>query len=186
MDSKKSCLEFLKTIENKDFRMSLEPILDACQRVGMPHLQYPSIHIAGTNGKGSTAAFLESLLRAEGLKTGLITSPHLITPQERIQINRENISWEKLWEVIQKIRGSTVRSELVEELSYFEMMVLAGFQYFAQEKIDVAIVETGMGGRLDATNVCQPSVVILTSISLDHQKYLGDTLEKIAEENVGL
>lgn len=167
----------------KDFRCDLEPMREACHLLSNPQEAYASVHIVGTNGKGSTAAFLNSLLTAAGYQVGLITSPHLIDLRERIQINRENISWEALSELVLEIASLLPDREY---LSFFEMMTLAGFHYFAKMEVDVAIVEAGMGGRLDATNVLKPQVVLFTPIALDHQTYLGDSVAKITQEKCGV
>lgn len=174
---------YLERIAGQDFRQTLVPMQEACQLLGNPQNDYTVVHIAGTNGKGSTAAFLNSILQRAGYSVGLMTSPHLIDVTERIQINRQPISWEALWEIIAKIRHTMPEDDF---LSYFEMMTLAGFEYFSQMGVDIAVVETGMGGRLDATNVVTPQIAILTTISHDHEKYLGDTLLKIAQEKCGI
>lgn len=174
---------YLERIAKRDFRPTLVPMQEVCQRLGNPQNDYTMVHIAGTNGKGSTAAFLSSILQRAGYSVGLITSPHLIDVSERIQINRQSITWEALWEVIEKIRQTLPENDF---LSYFEMMTLAGFEYFSQMGVDIAVVETGMGGRLDATNVVTPQVAVLTSISHDHEKYLGNTLMQITQEKCGI
>jgi dihydrofolate synthase/folylpolyglutamate synthase len=160
------------------------------QGLGHPETSFPSVLIAGTNGKGSTAATLASILRASGLKTGLYTSPHLIRINERIRINGDEISDDDF----ARIHGDVDR--LAERLvgdgalpwhpSFFEMMTAIAFQQFAAQKIDIAVLEVGMGGRLDATNVVEPLVSVITDISLDHQKFLGDTVGEIAREKAGI
>jgi dihydrofolate synthase/folylpolyglutamate synthase len=155
-----------------------------------PERRFPSVLIAGTNGKGSTAATLASILRASGLKTGLYTSPHLVRINERIRVNGKEISDDDFAVLHGKIDG--VAEKLVEEMdlpwhpSFFEMMTAIAFEYFAREKVELAVLEVGMGGRLDATNVVDPRVSVITDISLDHQKFLGDTLGEIAREKVGI
>jgi dihydrofolate synthase / folylpolyglutamate synthase len=155
-----------------------------------PERRFPSVLIAGTNGKGSTAATLASILRASGLKTGLYTSPHLVRINERIRINGEEISDDAFAELHGKI--DHVADTLVENTrlpwhpSFFEMMTAIAFEHFAREKVDLAVLEVGMGGRLDATNVVDPRVSVITDISLDHQKYLGNTVGEIAREKVGI
>jgi len=155
-----------------------------------PERRFPSVLIAGTNGKGSTAATLASILRASGLKTGLYTSPHLVRINERIRINGEEISDDAFAELHGKI--DHVADTLVENTrlpwhpSFFEMMTAIAFEHFAREKVDLAVLEVGMGGRLDATNVVDPRVSVITDISLDHQKYLGNTVGEIAHEKVGI
>jgi len=155
-----------------------------------PERRFPSVLIAGTNGKGSTAATLASILRASGLKTGLYTSPHLVRINERIQVNGEAISDDDFaalhGEVDQVAERLVERAELPWHPSFFEMMTAIAFEYFAREKVDLTVLEVGMGGRLDATNVVEPRVCVITDISLDHQKFLGNTVGEIAREKVGI
>ncbi len=155
-----------------------------------PEQAFPSVLIAGTNGKGSTAATLASILRASGLKTGLYTSPHLMRINERIRINGEEISDDDFarlhGEVDAVARRLVERGELPWHPSFFEMMTAIAFAYFARAKVDIAVLEVGMGGRLDATNVVEPLVSVITDISLDHQKFLGNTVGQIAREKVGI
>ena len=155
-----------------------------------PERRFPSVLIAGTNGKGSTAATLASILRASGLKTGLYTSPHLVRINERIRVNGEEISEHNfafLHAVVDRVAEKLVeRAELPWHPSFFEMMTAIAFEHFARETVDLAVLEVGMGGRLDATNVVEPRVSVITDISLDHQKYLGDTVREIAREKVGI
>ena len=158
--------------------------------LGHPERTFPSVLIAGTNGKGSTAATLASILRASGLKSGLYTSPHLIRINERIRIGGEQISDEDFAQLHRDV--DTVAEQLVAagELpwhpSFFEMMTAIAFRYFARERVNVAVLEVGMGGRLDATNVVEPLVSVIADISLDHQKYLGNTVSEIAREKAGI
>jgi dihydrofolate synthase/folylpolyglutamate synthase len=160
------------------------------QAMGHPEQGFPSALIAGTNGKGSTAATLASILGASGVKTGLYTSPHLMRINERIRINGEEISDDDFASLHAEVDG--VAEKLVESAdlpwhpSFFEMMTAIAFEYFARERVDMAVLEVGMGGRLDATNVVNPRVSVITDISLDHQKYLGNTLREIAQEKVGI
>ncbi len=155
-----------------------------------PERRFPSLLIAGTNGKGSTAATLASILWASGLNTGLYTSPHLVKINERIRVNGNEIGDDDFAELHGKI--DRIAERLVEETelpwhpSFFEMMTAIAFEYFAREKVDLAVLEVGMGGRLDATNVVEPRVSVITDISLDHQKFLGDTVGEIAREKVGI
>jgi dihydrofolate synthase / folylpolyglutamate synthase len=155
-----------------------------------PERRFPSVLIAGTNGKGSTAATLASILRESGLKTALYTSPHLVRINERIRVNGQEISDEQfaqLHEGIDRAAESLVQSgELPWHPSFFEMMTAIAFEHFANEKVDLAVLEVGMGGRLDATNVVDPRISVITDISLDHQKYLGETVSEIAREKVGI
>lgn len=160
------------------------------QAMDHPERRFPSVLIAGTNGKGSTAATLTSILRASGLKTGLYTSPHLTRINERIRVNGEEISDGDFGELHGEVDGVAenlvAKGELPWHPSFFEMMTAIAFQYFEREKIDLAVLEVGMGGRLDATNVVEPRVSVITDISLDHQKYLGNTLSEIAKEKMGI
>jgi dihydrofolate synthase/folylpolyglutamate synthase len=155
-----------------------------------PERRFPSVLIAGTNGKGSTAATLASILRTSGLKTGLYTSPHLMRINERIRINGEQISddhFAELHGTIDRAAGKLVeKTELPWHPSFFEMMTAIAFEYFARERVDLAVLEVGMGGRLDATNVVEPRVSVITDVSLDHQKFLGNTVGEIAREKVGI
>ena len=160
------------------------------QGIDHPERRFPSVLIAGTNGKGSTAATLASILRASGLKTGLYTSPHLVRINERIRVNGKNITDDEFAslhaEVDRVAEGLVERAELPWHPSFFEMMTAIAFEHFARERVDLAVLEVGMGGRLDATNVVEPRVSVITDISLDHQKYLGNTLAEIAREKVGI
>ena len=158
--------------------------------LGNPEKKFSSVLIAGTNGKGSTAATLASILRASGLKTGLYTSPHLIRINERIQINGVAIADPDFTSVHQLVED--VASQLVAggklpwHPSFFEMLTAMAFEHFARVQPEIVVLEVGMGGRLDATNVVDPRVSIITDISLDHQKFLGDTLTEIAREKAGI
>lgn len=155
-----------------------------------PEHRFPSVLIAGTNGKGSTAATLASILRVSGLRTGLYTSPHLLRLNERIRVNGEDISDEDFADLHAAV--DRIARKLVEEgglpwhPSFFEMMTAIAFEYFARRKVDLAVLEVGMGGRLDATNVVEPRVSVITDISLDHQTFLGNTVGEIAREKVGI
>jgi dihydrofolate synthase / folylpolyglutamate synthase len=155
-----------------------------------PERRFPSVLIAGTNGKGSTAATLASILRASGLKTGLYTSPHLVRINERIRINGDEIAdddFASLHGEVDRVAEKLVESvELPWHPSFFEMMTAIAFEHFAREKVDLAVLEVGMGGRLDATNVVDPRVSVIADVSLDHQKFLGNTVREIAREKVGI
>jgi dihydrofolate synthase/folylpolyglutamate synthase len=155
-----------------------------------PERRFPSVLIAGTNGKGSTAATLASILRASGVKTGLYTSPHLVRINERIRVNGLEISdddFASLQGGVDQVAERLVeRGELPWHPSFFEMMTAIAFEYFARERVDLAVLEVGMGGRLDATNVVEPLASVITDISLDHQKFLGNTVGEIAREKVGI
>ncbi|MBZ5707615.1 MAG: bifunctional folylpolyglutamate synthase/dihydrofolate synthase, partial [Acidobacteriia bacterium] len=155
-----------------------------------PERRFPGVLIAGTNGKGSTAATLASILQASGIRTGLYTSPHLVRINERIRINGEAISDDEfalLHDVVDRTAERLVsEGELPWHPSFFEMLTAIAFEYFAQRKLEMAVLEVGMGGRLDATNVIEPRVSVITDISLDHQKFLGNIVAEIAREKAGI
>jgi dihydrofolate synthase / folylpolyglutamate synthase len=155
-----------------------------------PERAFPSVLIAGTNGKGSTAATLASILRASGLKTGLYTSPHLVRINERIRVNGKEIGdddFARLHGEVDRVAERLVeQKQLPWHPSFFEMMTAIGFAFFARERVQIAVLEVGMGGRLDATNVVEPLVSVIADISLDHQKFLGTTVGEIAREKVGI
>ena len=150
--------------------------------LGNPEKRFRSIHVAGTNGKGSVSHFLASILQEAGYKVGLYTSPHLVDFRERIRINGDMIPEQAVTDFVESHR--LMFNDL--GLSFFEMTVGLAFDYFAREKVDIAVVEVGMGGRLDSTNVITPLLSIITNIGLDHTQFLGDTLEKIAGEKAGI
>jgi len=179
--------ELAQTAPHKFDLAHMRVLLEAMDH---PERRFPSVLIAGTNGKGSTAATLASILRASGLKTGLYTSPHLVRINERIQLDGEAISDEDfaaLQESVEGIADGLVkRGDLPWHPSFFEMMTAIAFEHFAREQVEIAVLEVGMGGRLDATNVVEPLVSVITDISLDHQKYLGNTVGEIAREKVGI
>ncbi len=179
----KQTVEYLDALVPRDFRLELAQVREACNMFDNPQLSFPTIHIAGTNGKGSTAAFLTSILMGSGYRVGLYTSPHLVDVRERIQIDRVPITEEALVFHAERIRDSLPEDKA---LTYFEFLTMLAFLYFQEQKVDVAVVETGLGGRLDATNVVLPQVAIITPIALDHQKHLGKTLTEIATEKCGI
>ena len=150
--------------------------------LGNPHKKLKSIHVAGTNGKGSTSHMLASILQEAGYKVGLYTSPHLKDYRERIKINGKEISEDFVCDFINKNKTFFESNDM----SFFEMTVGLAFEYFAKEKVDIAIIEVGMGGRLDATNIITPLVSVITNIGLDHTQFLGNTLELIAFEKAGI
>jgi len=158
--------------------------------VDNPERHFPSVLIAGTNGKGSTAATLASILQASGLRTGLYTSPHLVRINERIQIDGQPIGdddFALVHDMVDRIAERLVsEGELPWHPSFFEMLTAIAFEHFARRKLDMAVLEVGMGGRLDATNVVEPRVSVITDISLDHQKFLGNTVAEIAAEKAGI
>ena len=164
------------------YKADIQPTIDMMEALGNPELKFKSIHVAGTNGKGSVSHFLASILKEAGYKVGLYTSPHLVDFRERIRINGEMIPQQEVVDFVE--RNRQLFADL--KLSFFEMTVGMAFDYFAQEKVDIAVVEVGMGGRLDSTNVILPELSVITNIGLDHTQFLGDTLEKIAVEKAGI
>jgi dihydrofolate synthase / folylpolyglutamate synthase len=171
-------------------KFNLENITILLERLGRPDRAYPCVHIAGTNGKGSTAAFLERILRKAGFRTGLNTSPHLERINERIRISGEDLSDERFAEIFTRIHA--VIEELLAEgklrahPTYFECVTALAFEAFARERVDFAVIEVGLGGRLDATNVVTPVVSIITRIDFDHENFLGHSLQEIASEKAGI
>ncbi|UTW64397.1 bifunctional folylpolyglutamate synthase/dihydrofolate synthase [bacterium SCSIO 12741] len=164
------------------YKADLKTTEDLMEVLNHPYRDFPSIHLAGTNGKGSTAHMLASMLQEEGYRVGLYTSPHLKDFRERIKINGEMIPQDKVVHFVELNR----KSFEALQLSFFEWTVGLAFSYFKDEKVDIAVIETGMGGRLDSTNVITPLVSIITNIGLDHTRFLGDTIEKIAAEKAGI
>ena len=164
------------------FKKDLGNILALSEALGNPHQQFRSIHLAGTNGKGSSAHMLAAVLQAAGYKVGLYTSPHYRDFRERIKIDGQFISEEKVVAFVEH-HGGLFQSI---QPSFFEITVAMAFTHFAEEEVDFAVIETGLGGRLDSTNILQPELSIITNISFDHQQFLGDTLEKIAGEKAGI
>lgn len=175
-------LEWLHSLGMHRINPGLERISRLLEKLGNPHLKIKTIHIAGTNGKGSTSAILSSVLTSHGFKTGLYTSPHLIKINERFKIDGLEIADEKLNYFLRQIRA-LIRDE---QVTFFEATTALAFSYFYEEKVDLAVIECGMGGRLDATNVVNPLVSIITNVGFDHTKYLGRSLKEIALEKAGI
>ncbi len=161
----------------------LERVIGLLDKLGHPQDRYPTVHVAGTKGKGSVSAMLAAIAQAGGLKVGLYTSPHLHTYRERIQINRQPISRQALTELLDEIKPAV---ESTPGVTTFEVTTAMGFLYFARQQVDLAVLEVGLGGRLDATNVITPRVSVITSLSLDHTYLLGHTLPEIAREKGGI
>jgi len=163
----------------------LEVIEALLNKLGNPQRDLKIVHVAGTNGKGSVCAMIESVLRASGLKTGLYTSPHLFCFNERFCINGQNISNTDLEQLIGDVESAAQTLE-TRPATFFEMSTAMAFEHFKRQKVDCAVIETGMGGRWDATNIVQPAISVITRIALDHADYLGTDLEKIAWEKAGI
>ena len=171
-------------------KFDLANITTLCERLGQPQQAFESVHIAGTNGKGSTAAMIESILRAAGLRTGLYTSPHLERINERIRLNGREISdddfaatFTRLHKIIEELLAA---GKLAAHPTFFECVTALAFEFFARAGVQFAVCEVGMGGRLDATNILVPEVAVITQIDLDHENYLGHSIEEIAGEKAGI
>ena len=171
-------------------KFDLDNINLLSERLGCPHRAYPSAHIAGTNGKGSTAAFLEAILRDAGFRTGLNTSPHLERINERIRISGEEISDEAFADILSRVQAITeellAAGKLRAHPTYFECVTAMAFEYFAQQRVEFGVFEVGLGGRLDSTNILTPVVSIITRIDFDHENFLGHSLREIAGEKAGI
>ncbi len=174
-------LGYLEGLKRRGIQLGIGPISRLLDRLDNPQDEYKTVLIGGTNGKGSTAAVLSSILAKEGMQVGLYTSPHLCDFRERIRVNGRMIEEEMLCSLIDEIR-----EKANENITYFEYATALAFRYFSQCKVDIAVVEVGMGGRLDATNLVSPEVSIITNISLEHQEYLGGDLKSIAREKGGI
>ncbi|MCC5600072.1 bifunctional folylpolyglutamate synthase/dihydrofolate synthase [Nostoc favosum] len=175
----------IQPLQRFGVHLGLDRILNLLANLGNPHHQVPVIHVAGTNGKGSVCAYLSSVLTEAGYRTGRYTSPHLVDWTERICLNEQPISSEELSQLFQQVQAA-IRPE-DESPTQFEVITAAAWLYFAQQQVDVAVVEVGLGGRLDATNVClEPLVTIITSISREHWQQLGPTVADIAREKAGI
>ena len=175
-------LPMFQRIGSAAYKADLNNTIALCERLGNPERKFKSIHVAGTNGKGSTSHMLASILQAAGLKVGLYTSPHLKDFRERIKINGAFISQQFIIDFVSKHKAYF--AEL--QPSFFEMTVGMAFDYFAAQQVDIAVIEVGLGGRLDSTNVITPEISVITNISFDHTALLGNTLEKIAGEKAGI
>jgi dihydrofolate synthase/folylpolyglutamate synthase len=184
------CLLYLDKIQNLGIKFGLDNVRTILASFGNPHLSYPALHVAGSNGKGSVCAMLSHILAAHGFQTGLYTSPHLVHVRERIRCQHLPISEERfshhLTRLKTRIDELIEAKELLSPPTYFEMLSCLAFLYFEEEKVDMAVLEVGMGGRFDATNVANPLVTAITTISEEHQKFLGDTPTEIASEKAGI
>ncbi len=182
-------IHYLYNLQKQGIKFGLNNIIRLMSALENPHRSFPSIHIAGTNGKGSTSAIIASVLRTLGLKVGLFTSPHLVSFTERIRVNDEEITEYEVVNLAEEIRGKI--SDLQSSDSnftptFFEVVTAMALLYFKRKRINIAVIEVGMGGRLDATNIIIPEVSVITSISYDHREFLGSTLKEIAHEKTGI
>lgn len=175
-------LPVFQHIGGSAYKPGFDNIVALERELGEPHRRFRSVHVAGTNGKGSVSHMLAAVLQAAGYRTGLFTSPHLKDFRERIKVNGQMISEEEVVNFVEQYREAIDRIQP----SFFEITTAIAFDYFAREQVDVAVIEVGMGGRLDSTNVIRPLASAITNISWDHAQFLGDTLEKIAGEKAGI
>lgn len=177
-----SQLPMFERIGDKGYKSGLENTLSLDVHFGHPHSAYKTIHIAGTNGKGSCSSMIAAMLQTAGYRVGLYTSPHLVDFRERIRVNGRMMSEQYVIEFVDKER------KFFEKLhpSFFEITTAMAFKYFHDMKVDIAVIETGLGGRLDCTNIINPILSVITNISFDHMQFLGNTLEKIAGEKAGI
>ena len=183
MASYPETLDYLFSLHRFGIKLGLEAITDILARLGNPQRQYPTLHIAGTNGKGSSSAMLASILQASGYRVGLYTSPHLVDFRERIRVQGTDISEEWVCALTEQIRRI---ADSLGTLTFFEFTTALAFLHFKNQQVDIAVVEVGMGGQFDATNVLSPMGALITGISFDHEAYLGDSLQKIAREKAGI
>jgi dihydrofolate synthase/folylpolyglutamate synthase len=174
--------DYIFSLTGSDVKLEMSRVHQFMDKLGHPHRAYPVLHIAGTNGKGSTAAILAAILRGYGFKVGLFTSPHLMVPNERIRVNEHLVPDDFIVAKVNEWRG------VIEELgiTFFEVLTALGMCYFKEQAVDYCVLETGLGGRLDATNVVDPLLSLITSISMDHENILGDTIEAICYEKAGI
>ncbi|MBT5343170.1 bifunctional folylpolyglutamate synthase/dihydrofolate synthase [Candidatus Woesearchaeota archaeon] len=177
-------LDYLYGLKKFGSKLRLEEMEKLVSVLDHPQKKFKSIHIAGTNGKGSTSAFLAQILQEAGYKVGLYTSPHLVNFNERIKINGKDISGQKIVELSEIMKRKVEENEI--DTTFFEFTTAMAFQYFADEQVDFAVVEVGLGGRLDATSVIDPEICVITNISLEHTRVLGESKEEIAKEKAAI
>jgi dihydrofolate synthase/folylpolyglutamate synthase len=181
--------EYLYALKSAGVKFGIDRMAALSRELGHPERAYPVVHIAGTNGKGSVSAMVERIFRAGGYRTGLYTSPHLVKLGERVQVDRQLLTEEEIVAYVNElmpVAGRIGAAGADEHPSFFEFMTAMAFLQFARKQVDVAVVEVGLGGRLDATNVVQPDVTVITSIGFDHMEQLGDSLAKIGAEKAGI
>ena len=178
-----ACLEKIYKLGRFGIKLELETIENILAKLGNPHKNYKIVHVAGTNGKGSTAAYIASILQTAGFKTGVYPSPHLIRFNERICIDREMIADDDVVAAYEAVHAADTGER---KATFFEIATAMGFYHFAQQKVDWAVIETGMGGRFDATNIVSPEVCVITNLSIEHTDYLGHTIKALATEKGGI
>ena len=181
-----AAIQFLYDLQKFGANLGLKNPRRLAALVGNPQERLRFIHVAGTNGKGSTCAMLESIYRAAGLRVGLFTSPHLVSFRERIQVNRAPIAAIDVARLVGEMQPFLRQFSLNDEPTFFEVVTVLALRHFDEQRCDLVILETGLGGRLDATNIVTPIASVITNVALEHQEWLGDTLEKIAAEKAGI
>ena len=183
-----NAIKYIKDTGKFGSKLGLEVMTCLLEKMGNPQDRFKAVHVAGTNGKGSTSSYISHILIESGYKTGLFTSPPIIDEMERIQINGSFISREEFAEITEHVKrlADTIKDEGLRYPTEFELFTAIAFEYFSRKNIDVAVIEVGLGGRLDATNVCNPVLSVITAIDYDHTQWLGDTIEKIAKEKAGI
>jgi dihydrofolate synthase/folylpolyglutamate synthase len=180
---------YLYNLQKQGIKFGLSNIFRLMSALENPHRSFPSIHVAGTNGKGSTSAIVASVLRAFGLKVGLFTSPHLVSFTERIRVHDEEITGYEIVNLAEEVKGKISHIQSSDSSfspTFFEVVTAMALLYFKRKRIDIAVIEVGMGGRLDATNIIIPEVSVITSIGYDHREFLGSTLKEVAQEKAGI
>jgi dihydrofolate synthase/folylpolyglutamate synthase len=185
----KGAIDYLFGLEKFGMRLGLDNITELLDRLGKPHQKWKAIHVAGTNGKGSVCAYVSSILHEAGYKVGLYTSPHLVRLNERIQINGEQISDGRMKELAERTRmiAEEMASESPEkQITHFEFLTAMAFSHFCDEGVDFGVLEVGLGGRLDATNVVEPEACAITHLAIEHSEHLGESLGQIAAEKAGI
>ena len=184
-----SLLKELYGLERFGIKLGLDTVRELLARIGDPHTKFPAVHVTGTNGKGSVCAFLASVFRAAGHRVGLYTSPHLVKFNERIRVDDQMIADDdvaRLYGAVKPHAAAMAAESETNQPTFFEVTTAMAFRYFVERRVDVAVVEVGMGGRLDATNVVRPDATVITRIGLEHTDHLGKTVERIAREKSGI
>ena len=181
MNNYDELLNYLEQRSMFGIKLGLDNIRSSLEKIGNPHRGLRYVHIAGTNGKGSVAVMVSSVLKQSGINVGLYTSPHLLDVRERIKINDVPISKEQFLDIVCELQPY-----MPQQITYFELLTLVAIKYFSTQKVDIAIMEVGMGGRLDATNICDAEIAVITNIDMEHSQYLGTTLEEIAREKAAV